>query len=79
MSSLPKGRKRGVHEAMAYLDNSATTRTDPEVIRVMVDVMEKVYGKDKLRKLSARRIVVETGTPDPKISVPDFVDAPAKK
>lgn len=27
-----------------YLDNSATTRTDPEVIRVMVDVMEKVYG-----------------------------------
>src|SRR5690606_36378296 len=44
MSSLPKGRKRGVHEAMAYLDNSATTRTDPEVIRVMVDVMEKVYG-----------------------------------
>jgi hypothetical protein len=41
--------------------------------------MEKVYGKDKLRKLSARRIVVETGTPDPKISVPDFVDAPAKK
>lgn len=29
---------------MVYLDNSATTRTDPEVIRVMVDVMEKVYG-----------------------------------
>jgi soluble lytic murein transglycosylase-like protein len=40
--------------------------------------MEKVYGKDKLRKLSARRITVETGVPDPKISVPDFVDTPAK-
>lgn len=34
--------------------------------------MEKVYGKDKLRKLSARRITIETGVPDPKISVPDF-------
>jgi hypothetical protein len=40
--------------------------------------MEKVYGKDKLRKLSARRITIETGVPDPKISVPDFVDPPAK-
>jgi hypothetical protein len=42
--------------------------------------MEKVYGKDKLRKLSARRIMIETGVPDPKISVPDFVDpsAPVK-
>ena len=40
--------------------------------------MEKVYGKDKLRKLSARRIMIETGVPDPKISVPDFVDPPAK-
>jgi len=40
--------------------------------------MEKVYGRDKLRKLSARRITVETGVPDPKISVPDFVDAPAR-
>jgi hypothetical protein len=39
--------------------------------------MEKVYGKDKLRKLSARRITIETGVPDPKISVPDFVDTPA--
>lgn len=29
---------------MAYLDNSATTRPDPEVIRVMMDVMENVYG-----------------------------------
>ncbi|MFC0251226.1 transglycosylase SLT domain-containing protein [Massilia consociata] len=41
--------------------------------------MEKVYGKDKLRKLSARRIMIETGTPDPKISAPDFVDTPNKK
>jgi hypothetical protein len=40
--------------------------------------MEKVYGKDKLRKLSARRITIETGVPDPKISAPDFVDPPAK-
>lgn len=40
--------------------------------------MEKIYGKDKLRKLSARRITIETGVPDPKISVPDFVDPPAK-
>jgi hypothetical protein len=40
--------------------------------------MEKVYGKEKLRKLSARRITIETGVPDPKISVPDFIDAPAK-
>lgn len=40
--------------------------------------MEKVYGKEKLKKLSARRITVETGVPDPKISAPDFVDAPAK-
>ncbi|QNA88050.1 lytic transglycosylase domain-containing protein [Massilia sp. Dwa41.01b] len=39
--------------------------------------MEKVYGKDKLRKLSARRITLETGVPDPKISAPDFVDTPA--
>lgn len=36
--------------------------------------MEKAYGKDKLKKLSARRITIETGTPDPKISAPDFVD-----
>jgi hypothetical protein len=41
--------------------------------------MEKAYGKDKLRKLSARRITVETGTPDPKISAPDFNDSPTKK
>lgn len=40
--------------------------------------MEKIYGKEKLKKLSARRITVETGVPDPKISVPDFVDPPAK-
>jgi hypothetical protein len=40
--------------------------------------MEKVYGKEKLKKLSARRITIETGVPDPKISAPDFVDAPAK-
>jgi hypothetical protein len=40
--------------------------------------MEKVYGKDKLRKLSARRITIETGVPDPKISVPDFADPAAK-
>lgn len=41
--------------------------------------MEKAYGKEKLRKLSARRIMVETGVPDPKISTPDFVDPPAKQ
>jgi soluble lytic murein transglycosylase-like protein len=41
--------------------------------------MEKVYGKDKLRKLSARRITIETGTPDPKISAPDFIETPNKK
>ncbi|WP_313029555.1 transglycosylase SLT domain-containing protein [Massilia alkalitolerans] len=40
--------------------------------------MEKAYGKERLRKLSARRITVETGTPDPKISAPDFVDTPNK-
>jgi hypothetical protein len=40
--------------------------------------MEKIYGKDKLRKLSARRITVEVGVPDPKISVPDFKDTPEK-
>ena len=38
--------------------------------------MEKVYGKDKLKKLSARRIMVETGVPDPTISAPDFADPP---
>ncbi len=41
--------------------------------------MEKAYGKEKLKKLSARRIMVETGVPDPKISTPDFVDPPAKQ
>ncbi|WP_313703765.1 transglycosylase SLT domain-containing protein [Massilia sp.] len=41
--------------------------------------MEKAYGKEKLKKLSARRITVETGVPDPKISTPDFVDPPAKQ
>lgn len=40
--------------------------------------MEKVYGKERLRKLSARRITVETGTADPTISAPDFVDTPNK-
>lgn len=40
--------------------------------------MEKAYGKDKLKKLSARRIMIETGVPDPKISAPDFTDPPAK-
>lgn len=34
--------------------------------------MEKIYGKEKLRKLSARRITVEVGVPDPAISVQDF-------
>ncbi len=29
---------------MVYLDNSATTRPDSEVIRVVADVMENVYG-----------------------------------
>ena len=41
--------------------------------------MEKAYGRDKLKKLSARRITIETGTPDPKISAPDFIDTPNKK
>ena len=41
--------------------------------------MERIYGKDKLRKLSARRITVETGVADPKISAPDFPDTPDKK
>ena len=40
--------------------------------------MEKAYGKDKLKKLSARRIMIETGVPDPKISAPDFTDTPAQ-
>jgi hypothetical protein len=40
--------------------------------------MEKVYGKEKLKKLSARRITVEVGVPDPQISVPDFKDQPEK-
>ena len=40
--------------------------------------MEKVYGKEKLKKLSARRIVIETGVPDPSISAPDFTDEPEK-
>ncbi|WP_419179834.1 cysteine desulfurase family protein [Polycladomyces zharkentensis] len=29
---------------MAYLDNSATTRTDDQVVRVMVEVMNNIYG-----------------------------------
>lgn len=41
--------------------------------------MEKIYGRDKLKKLSARRITIETGVPDPKISAPDFKDTPEKK
>lgn len=41
--------------------------------------MEKAYGKEKLKKLSARRIMIETGVPDPKISAPDFADPPARK
>ena len=41
--------------------------------------MEKAYGKEKLKKLSARRIMVETAVPDPKISTPDFVEPPAKQ
>jgi len=40
--------------------------------------MEKIYGKEKLKKLSGRRITIETGVPDPKISAPDFVDPPSK-
>lgn len=40
--------------------------------------MEKAYGKEKLKKLSARRIMIETGVPDPKISAPDFADPPVK-
>lgn len=41
--------------------------------------MEKVFGKEKLRKLSARRVTIETGVPDPTLSAPDFVDAPKAK
>jgi hypothetical protein len=40
--------------------------------------MEKVFGKEKLRKLSARRIMVETGVPDPTISAPGFADEAPK-
>lgn len=40
--------------------------------------MEKIYGKDKLKKLSGKRITIETGVPDPKISAPDFIDPPRK-
>ena len=29
---------------MIYLDNSATTRPDPEVVTVMNDVLQHVYG-----------------------------------
>ena len=29
---------------MLYLDNSATTKTHPEVIKVMADVMENYFG-----------------------------------
>jgi cysteine desulfurase len=59
-----------VNVGMVYLDNSATTRTDPEVIRVMADVMEKVYGNpsslhgigDKAHRLigEAREAVART-------------------
>lgn len=41
--------------------------------------MEKVYGKQKLKKLSARRITIEAGVPDPTISAPDFIDPPQRK
>ena len=41
--------------------------------------MEKVYGKEKLKKLSARRITIEAGVPDPTISAPDFIDPPQRK
>lgn len=34
--------------------------------------MEKIYGRDKLKKLAAPRITVETGVPEPTISAPDF-------
>ncbi|NML59916.1 hypothetical protein HHL21_02215 [Massilia sp. RP-1-19] len=34
--------------------------------------MEKIYGRDKLKKLAAPRITVETGVPDPTISAPGF-------
>ena len=40
--------------------------------------MEKIYGKEKLKKLSGKRIMIETGVPDPKISAPDFIDPPNK-
>lgn len=41
--------------------------------------MEKVYGKEKLKKLSARRITIEAGVPDPTISVTDFIDPSQRK
>src|SRR5690606_39126014 len=40
--SNPDGNKR--MNGMVYLDNSATTQPDPEVIRVMSDVMRDIYG-----------------------------------
>jgi hypothetical protein len=41
--------------------------------------LEKVFGKEKLRKLSAARITIEFGDEHTKIPGPDFVDPPAAK
>lgn len=61
---------------MIYLDNSATTRTHPEVVSVMADVMQNVFGNpsslhgigaraerlvDQARKLIARQLSCTPG------------------
>ncbi|MBA4603469.1 cysteine desulfurase [Thermoactinomyces sp. AMNI-1] len=41
---MNRGNCRKEEDWLAYLDNSATTETDPAVISVMADVMKKIYG-----------------------------------